>query len=147
MRVVGRPEDLARADIVGKHREASLDRLEGNPAIAAEQIARTCLQPGIIEALIVEMAVHPIEPRCDPASSRLEETDAQLRMTLDDAAPDHAHSGEHHLHRVRNDVLSAAPLEAVDADGGHVEARSLMDADRHVELFRLPPEWLVDGIV
>src|SRR6202022_1873900 len=102
---------------------------------------------GIIEALIVKMAVHPIEPRCDPASSRFEKTDAQLGMTLDDAAPDHAHGGEHHLHRVRNDVLSAAPLEAVDADSGHVEARPFMDADRHADPFRPPQERLVCGSV
>src|SRR6202140_5023725 len=52
MRVVGRPHDLVRADIVGQYPQAALDRLEGDPAIAPEQIARPGLQAGIVEPLI-----------------------------------------------------------------------------------------------
>jgi hypothetical protein len=32
----------------------------------------------------------------------------QFRVALAHATPDHAHAGEHHLHRVRDDVLRAA---------------------------------------
>ena len=49
------------------------------------------VEAGIVEALVVEMPVHAVEPGCHPAAARSEEADAQLRMALDDAAPDHAH--------------------------------------------------------
>src|SRR5204862_5271698 len=62
VRVVGRPHDLVGADVIGEHLEAALDRLERDPAIALEQFAGPRRQTGIIEALIVEMAVHPVEP-------------------------------------------------------------------------------------
>src|SRR5438552_14440787 len=82
VRVVGRPHDLMRPDIVGEHLEAALDRLERNPAIALEQFAWPYRQPRVIEALIVEMAVHAVEPRRDPAAAGFEETDADLRVLL-----------------------------------------------------------------
>jgi hypothetical protein len=56
MRIVGRPHNLLRADIVGEHLEATLDRLERDPAIAPEQLARPGLQAGIVEALIALLA-------------------------------------------------------------------------------------------
>src|SRR6266851_3719774 len=90
MRIVGRPQDLVRADIVGEHPEAALDRLERDPAIALEQFAGPRLQPGIVEPLVVEMAVHAVEPWRHPAAARFEEPDAQFRVALDDPAPDHA---------------------------------------------------------
>src|SRR5207245_5212882 len=40
MGIIGRPHDLVRADIVGQHGDASLDRLERDPAIALEELAR-----------------------------------------------------------------------------------------------------------
>src|SRR5881392_3367347 len=70
MRVVGCPHDLVGADIIGEHIEATLDRLERDPAIALEQFARPRLEAGIVEALIVEMPIHPVEPRRDPAAAR-----------------------------------------------------------------------------
>src|SRR6266851_3513938 len=90
MRIVGRPQDLVRADIVGEHPEAALDRLERDPAIALEQLARPRLQPGILKPLVVEMAVHAVETRRHPTAARLEEAEAQLRVAFDDAPPDHA---------------------------------------------------------
>jgi len=69
VRVVGRPQDLVRPDILGEHPEAALDRLKRDPAIASEQIARPGLEAGIVEALVVEMPVHAVEPRCDPAAA------------------------------------------------------------------------------
>jgi hypothetical protein len=56
-------------DILGEHFEAAFDRLERDPTIAPEQVARPGLQTGIVEALIVEMAVHSVEPRCDSAAA------------------------------------------------------------------------------
>ncbi len=93
------------------------------------------------------MPVHAVEPRRNPAAARLEKTDAELRVALANPAPDHAHAGEHHLHRMRDDVLSAAALKAVDPDRRHVEARPFVDPDRHVELFRGIPEGLVIRVV
>src|SRR3984893_5765894 len=89
MRIIGRPHDLVRADIVGQHGNAVLYRLERDPAIAPEQFARPHLRGGIVKPLVVEMPVHTVEPRRDPAAARFEERDAQSRVALDDAAPDH----------------------------------------------------------
>src|SRR5260370_22502914 len=40
VRIVGSPHDLVRPDVVGQHRDAAFDRLERDPAIALEQLAR-----------------------------------------------------------------------------------------------------------
>src|SRR5215469_10780896 len=68
-------------------------------------------------------------------------------MPLAHPAPDDAHAGEHHLHRVRNDMLSTAALEAVHPDGRHIEARTFVNPDCHIELFRRIPKGLVSGVV
>src|ERR1700756_4734024 len=88
MRVISRPHDLVRADIVGEHSNAVLDRLEREPAIALKELARPRLRSRFVKAVIVEMPVHAVEPRRDPAAARFEERDAQSRMAIDDAAPD-----------------------------------------------------------
>src|SRR5262249_30947135 len=119
VRVVGRPQDLVRADIFREHLDAALDRLEGDPAISLKQLAPPGLEAGIVQALVVEMPVHAVEPWRDPAAARFEETDPQFRVALDDPAPDHAHAGEHHLHSMRDDVLRAAARETVDPDRRH----------------------------
>src|SRR5882724_10795237 len=100
MRIVSRPQDLVRADIIREHPEAALDRLERDPAIALEQLAWPRLEAGIVEPLVVEMAVHAVEPRRDPAAAGLKKADADLRVLLADPAPDHRETGQHHLHRV-----------------------------------------------
>ena len=53
MRVIGRPHDLVGPDIVRQHLQAALDRLERDPAIAPEELARARGEAGIVEALIV----------------------------------------------------------------------------------------------
>src|ERR1700751_4188761 len=58
------------------------------------------------------MPVHAVEPRCYPTDARFKKGDADLRMVLADAAPDHAHAGQHHFHRMGNDVAGGAgPLK------------------------------------
>src|SRR5262249_59175559 len=141
------PQDLVRADIVGQRPDRALDRLEGDPAVALEQLARPGLEAGIVEPLVVEMTVHAVEPGRHPAAARLQEADPELGMAFADAAPDHAHAGQHHLHGVRDDVLRAAALEAVDAHGRHAAVAALVDADAEVEVLRLGPERLVLGRV
>src|SRR5258705_9582537 len=91
MRVVGGPQDLVRADVVREHGQAALDGLERDPAVALEQLARAHRETGIVEALVVEVAVYPGEPRRDPPAAPLEEGDASFRMTIAHAFPDHAH--------------------------------------------------------
>jgi len=44
---------------------------------------------------------------------------------------------------MRDDVLRAAALETVDADGRHAARRTLMKADREIEIFGRGPERLV----
>ena len=44
VRIVGRPQDFVRPDILGEHLQAALDRLKRDPAIAPKQIARPGLE-------------------------------------------------------------------------------------------------------
>src|SRR5262249_43544342 len=127
--------------------DAALDRLERDPAIALEELARPGGEAGIVEALIVEVAVHPVEPRGRPAATPFEEPHPPLPKALPDPPPEPPHSGEQHPHRVRDYVLRAAAFKAVDPDGRHVEARTLVNADRHVELFGGIPERLIIRVV
>src|SRR5262245_55106035 len=55
VRVVGGPEDLVRADVVGEHAETALHGLEGDPAVALEQLARPHREARVVEAAIVEV--------------------------------------------------------------------------------------------
>src|SRR5205814_9584337 len=104
-------------------------------------------QPRVIEALIVEMAVHAVEPRRDPATAGLQKADADLRVLLADAAPDHRQAGQHHLHRMGDDVPRPAPCEAVDADLRHPRRGAFVKADREIEILGRRPELLVIGVV
>src|SRR5579863_8918736 len=74
VRIVSRPQDFVRADIVGQIAEAPLDWLERNPALPPENVGGSSLEAAVVEALVVEMPVHPIEPRRDPAAAGFEET-------------------------------------------------------------------------
>src|SRR3989441_13067715 len=58
VRIVGRPHDLVRTGIVGQHRDAAFDRLERDPAIPLEQLARPRLQRGFAETQVNEVPVH-----------------------------------------------------------------------------------------
>src|SRR5215470_15817312 len=88
VRIIGRPHDLVWSDIVRQYGNAALNRLERDPAIAPEQLAGPCLGCGFVEAVVVKMPVHAVEPGRNPAATRLQERDAQSRVTVDDAAPD-----------------------------------------------------------
>src|SRR5437667_2084224 len=87
MRIVGGPQDLVRTDVVGEHAEPALDRLERNPAIPLEQLARSRLEAGVVEALVIEVAVHPIQPWRDPAAAGFQEADTDPREALAHSAP------------------------------------------------------------
>src|SRR2546426_11424202 len=84
VRIVGGPHDLVRPDIVGQHRDAAFDRLERGPAIALEQLARPRLRRRLVEALVVEVPVHAVEARPDPATARLGKRHPPALMTADD---------------------------------------------------------------
>src|SRR5215831_9545131 len=60
VRIIRRPQNLVRPDVVGQHFDAVLDRLERNPAIALKKLAWPRFQPAVVEPLIVEMPVHPV---------------------------------------------------------------------------------------
>jgi len=51
------------------NRKVARDRLERNLAIAPKQIAQPGLETEIVEPLIAEMALHPVEPRREPATA------------------------------------------------------------------------------
>src|SRR6516162_9080805 len=69
MRIICRPHDLLGADKIGQHPEARLHRLERDPAVALEQFTGPRSQAGIVEELVVEMAVHTVEPSDNPAAA------------------------------------------------------------------------------
>src|SRR4029453_19680881 len=54
VRIVGGPHDLVRPDVVGQDRDAALDRLERDPAIALEQLTRPPLRRGPVYARVIE---------------------------------------------------------------------------------------------
>ncbi len=147
VRIVGRPHDLVRTDIVGQHGDRTLDRLERDPAIALEQFGRPHLRRGVVKAMVVEMAVHAIEPRRHPAAARFQKGDAQPRMAVDHTTPDHRHCRQHHLHRVADHVARrAVARETVDADGRHRIGLAFMKADRKIQRLGRRPERVVDRI-
>jgi hypothetical protein len=57
------------------------------------------------------------------------------------------HADEHHLDHMRDDVLRAAALEAVDADRRHAAIAALVNADRKIEVLGRALERLVSRIV
>src|ERR1700704_2531030 len=73
MRIVGRPQDLVRPDVVREDAEAALHGLEGDPAVALEELARAHGEIRIVEPLVVEMTIHAVEPGGDPPAARLQE--------------------------------------------------------------------------
>src|SRR5260370_41093797 len=81
--------------------------------------------------------------RPDPAAARLAEGNADFRTPLANPAPDPTHAGEHHLHRMRDDVARATALEPVDADRRHAARGALVEADREVEILGRRPERLL----
>src|SRR6516225_6499249 len=68
-------------------------------------------------------------------------------MALAHPAPNDAHAGDHHLHRMRDDVARAPALEPVDPNRRHAAAGTLMEANREIEILRRSPERLVIGMV
>src|SRR3981081_1023430 len=103
--------------------------------------------------MVNPLSLNPLSSKCrsirsshgaaTPPPPGLEEGEADLRMAFPDPAPDHAHAGQHHLHRMRDDVASAAAFETVDADGRHAAARPFVKADRKIKSLRRRPERLV----
>src|SRR6266446_10302912 len=128
MRIVGGPQDLVRPDVVREDAEATLHGLEGDPAVALEELARAHGEIRVVEALVVEMTVHAVEPGSDPPTARLQESDARLRVLVAHALPDHAHGGQHHLESVGDDVPRPARGEAIDAHLRHAAARAFVEA-------------------
>src|SRR5262245_9022658 len=90
VRIVRRPQDLVRADVLRARAQAALDRLERDPAVTLEQLCGTDRESRVVEALVVEVAVHAVEPGRDPPAAAFEEAHADLRILLAHAAPDHA---------------------------------------------------------
>src|SRR6202041_504883 len=121
----------------------ALHRLERDPAIALEQLAWPHRQAGIVEALVVEVTVHAIQPAGDPAAARFQERDTDLRMPVAHAAPDHAHAHQHHFHGVGDDVACTAFFEPVHPHLRHAAAGAFMETDGHVQFFHHGPELFV----
>src|SRR5712692_8754136 len=134
MRIVGRPQDLVWPDVVREDAEAALHGLERDPAVALEQLARARGEIRVVEALVVEVTIHAVEPGGDPSAPRLQESDADLRVLVAHALPDDAHGRQHHLEGVGDDVARAPRGEAIDANLRHTAARALVEADGEVEL-------------
>ena len=68
-------------------------------------------------------------------------------MPLAYPTPDHREAGQHHLHRVGDDVAGAAPLEPVDADLRHARPGAFVEADSHINVFRRGPEFFIFRLV
>src|SRR6266436_1928882 len=140
MRIVGRPQDVVGAKVVGEHRERLLDRLERDEALTMEHFAGTRLDRHVVHAHVVKMPVHPIEPSRHPSSPRFQEANPEPRETVAHAAHDQTRRRRHHLERMRNAMAHGAALrETLDPDRLLLALRAAMNADRKVELLRLGP--------
>src|SRR2546426_3163911 len=146
MRIVGGPENLVRANVLRERVQAPLDWLKEDPAVPLEQLAGPGLQSGVVKPLVVEMAIHAIQPGCDPAPTGLQKADAPLGETFAYTAPNDTHGHEHHLHGVRDDVPGAPALEAINADGGHATGTAFVEADGEVEFLRFSPERIIGRV-
>src|SRR5215813_12628227 len=94
VRVIRRPQHAVGADEARDRGQRLLVRVEGDPALPAEVVARIQLEA----ALVVEdlaMVVHPLEPVRDPAPTRLEEEEPEAGEALAHAAHDEAAEGQH----------------------------------------------------
>src|SRR5262245_31704862 len=146
MGIIGGPQNLVWPEILRQIRQTPFDGLERNPALPPEILAGPHAQRGVIEnPSICEVAVHPIKPRRNPASTRLEKSKSHFRKTFADPTPDHAQASQHHLHRVRNDMLGPPSLKALDARRWHAPG-PFMNANSKVEVLRLGPERVVGGM-
>src|SRR5260370_7260088 len=70
MRIIGRPHDFVRPDIVGQHGDAVLDRLERDPAIPAEELlgrvfGAVSLKPGSSKCRSMRSSHGTIQPPPD----------------------------------------------------------------------------------
>ncbi len=123
MRVIGRPHDLVRTNIVGKHGDAIFDWLEADPAIALEQLARTRFRSEFIEPLVVEMPIHAVEQKIQPPPDW-----GRRRAVGHTIAPDHADASI--ISIVRSRLRRAVLFETINPHGWHGFGRPLMESGR-----------------
>src|SRR5437879_6054796 len=139
MRIVRGPENLVGANVICQHVQAAFDGLKGNPAVTLEERAGPRAQSRIVKTLVVEMAIHAIQPWSDPAATRLQEADTDMRKPLTHPIPDDAQGHEHHFHGVRDNVLGATTGKAINAHRRHAARPAFVEADAEIECLRLSP--------
>src|SRR5712691_8753337 len=143
MRIVRGPENFVGANVIRQHVQATLDGLKGNPAVTLEELTGPRVQSRIVKALVIKMAIHAIQPWGNPATPRLQETDADLGKTLTHPAPDDAQSHEHHFHGMRDNVLGATTGKAINAHRRHAARPTFVEADAEIEFLCLSPEGVI----
>jgi hypothetical protein len=67
-RIVGRPHDLVRADILGQHRMLSSTGSNEIQQFRRNSSLGRIFGAVVVEAPVVEIPVHPVEPRRNPAA-------------------------------------------------------------------------------
>src|SRR5487761_2032030 len=113
-----------------------------------KQLARPHRQPRVVHALVVEMAVHAIEPTGHPTATRFEERKLEPRMAIANAAHDQAGRRCHHLERMRHAMTyRSAGGEAIHCERYLSAFGTAVDSDRKPDIFGFPPERLVVRIV
>src|SRR5918911_1376091 len=139
-------KNLVRAKVIRQHVQTPFDRLKGNPAVALEELAGPDFQPRVVKPLVVEMPIHTVQPRRNPAATGLQETNADVGKALTHPAPDDAQGDEHHFHGVRDDVFGPPTVKAIDPDGGHATRPAFVEADAEIEFLGLGPEGVIVGM-
>src|SRR5262245_17965119 len=100
-------------------------------------------RPGVDVAEPLPVLVHAPEQERHPAAVAFQERHPQPRMTREDAARAEGAGGQHHLERVRVDVLEHRVGAELLADLPELRARTLVEPERHLQLLERGPEWLV----
>src|SRR4029450_8058914 len=143
VREIGREDDPVVADRVDDVLHRLLVALDRHEALPLEVLARCHRELlGVDVAQPLPVLVHAPEQERHPAAVALEERDTQLGMALEDAARAEGAGGQHHLDRVRVDVLEHRVAAKLLADLAELRARALVKPERDFELLEGGPERL-----
>src|SRR5262249_44632779 len=92
------------------------------------------------------MAIHAVQPWSNPAATRLQETDTDVRKTLTHPVPDDAQGYEHLSQGGRKNVLGPTTGKAINPHRRQAARPPFGKADAEIECLRLSPEGVVVGV-
>src|SRR5947199_7301912 len=147
--VVRGVDDHVLAEGLHHPRHAALVGIAADEAAAGEEVlARLAVDPRRLLGRQLPVLVEALEPEGEPADAGLQESDAQLRKAVQDAAQREGHDRDHLPDGVREGVHLEPGAPPVDADRHLVDRLpAAVDADRDAEAFSLGPDHIEAPII